>query len=457
MKDNELINTINQILRTDDTEKLIEWDKNFAFVPHAHLPIVVKRVDGIRLIDTSENEYLDFLAGATCTNIGYGNRDVINSIIKQLESTAGLMGIPMNVPSIKLIKLLAEMAPRGLTRSFTICGGSEANEQAIKIARRYTKRSKIISLWGGYHGNTAATLSASGVLNYKMDFDPNMPGFIHVPPPYCYRCDFGLKYPKCGVMCAKFIEHMIHYEDSQQVAAVIAEPIIGWGGVVIPPKEYFPMIRQICDKYNILLIIDEVLTGFGRTGKLFACEHWDLIPDIMTIAKGLTSFYIPCSAVLIQEKIAKSLGAAGTFTEKYWRRGVMGITSMNHPAACAAALANIKVILEKNLPENSKVVGEYFLKNLGDIAKDYDFFGEIRGKGLLIGLEVVKDKETKEPDISKCNRIQAMSVSNGLIIGTSMMRTRNSSILLFSPPLITSKDDVDRGLEIFQDAINQIQ
>ncbi|MFW9877581.1 MAG: aspartate aminotransferase family protein, partial [Candidatus Thorarchaeota archaeon] len=347
--------------------------------------------------------------------------------------------------------------PQGLTRSFTVCGGSEANEQAIKIARRYTKRSKIISLWGGYHGNTAATLSASGVLNYKMDFDPNMPGFIHVPPPYCYRCDFGLKYPECGVMCAKFIEHMIQYVDSQQVAAVIAEPIIGWGGVVIPPKEYFPMIRDICDKYSILLIIDEVLTGFGRTGKLFACEHWDLIPDIMTIAKGLTSFYIPCSAVLVQEKIAKTLGAAGTMTEKYWRRGVIGITSMNHPAACVAALANIKVILENDLPENSRVVGEYFLKNLGDIIKEYDFFGEIRGKGLLIGLEVVKDKDTKAPDIRICNRIQAMSISNGLIIGTSAMRTRNSSILLFSPPLITSKDDVNRALEIFQSVITQIK
>ena len=456
MKDNELINEINQILTTDDTKKLIEWDDNFAFQPHAHLPIVVKKADGIKLIDTRENEYLDFLAGATCVNIGYGNRDVLNYIIKQLELTAGLMGIPMNVPSIKLMKLLAEIAPQGLTRSFTISGGSEANEQAIKISRRYTKKTKIISLWGGYHGNTAAALSASGVLNYKMDFDPNLPGFIHVPPAYCYRCDLGLKYPECGVMCAKLIEHTIHYEDSQQVAAVIAEPIIGWGGVIIPPKEYFPIIKKICDKYDVLLIIDEILTGFGRTGKMFACQHWDLIPDIMTLAKGLTSFYIPCSAVLVQEKIAQSLGAVGRITEKYWRRGVMGITSMNHPTACAAALANVKVILEKNLPDNARIIGDYFLKNLGDIAKEYEFFGEIRGKGLLIGLEVVKDKDTKEPDMSKCNKIQAMSISNGLIIGTSMMRTRNSSILLFSPPLITSKDDVNRALEIFQNVVTQI-
>ena len=456
MKSNEFIDRINQILTSEDIKKLKKWDQNFAFQPHAHLPIVAKKAEGIKIIDTEGKEYLDFLSGATCVNIGYGNQDVIDYIIKQFKSKAGLMGLTMNSPSIKLMKLLSEIAPHGLTRSFMISGGSEANEQAIKIARRYKKKSKIIGLWGGYHGNTAAALSASGVLNYKMDFDPNLPNFVHIPPPYCYRCDFGLKYPNCGLICAKTIEHVIHYEDSQQIAAFIVEPIIGWGGVIIPPKEYFPIIRKICDKNNILLILDEVLTGFGRTGKLFACEHWNLIPDIMTIAKGLTSFYVPCSAVLVQEKIAKGLGTAGTISENFSKRGVLGITSMNHPVACAAALANIKVILERNLPKNAEIVGEYFLKNLEDIIKEYEFFGEIRGKGLLIGLEVVKNRDCKEPDMDKCNTIQTMSITNGLIIGTSMMRTRNSSILIFSPPLITTKDDIDDALEIFQETISKL-
>ncbi|MFX1443171.1 MAG: aspartate aminotransferase family protein, partial [Promethearchaeota archaeon] len=403
MKEKELIDELNQILSTDDAKELLDWERKYAFHPHQQLPMIVKEAEGIKLIDTNEKEYLDFIAGATCVNIGYGNKQVIDAVKNQIELTGGLTGIPVNLSSVKLMKLLAEIAPQGLSRSFTISGGSEANEQAIKIARRYTKKSKIISRYGGYHGNTAAALSASGVLNYKMDFDPNLPGFIHVPPPYCYRCDFGLKYPECEIMCAKIIEHTIHYEDSKQVAAVIAEPIIGWGGVIIPQKEYFPMIREICDKYEVLLIIDEVLTGFGRTGKLFACQHWDIVPDIMTVAKGITSFYIACSAVLVQEKIAKSLGAADSASPRYMKRGSMGITSMNHPVACAAALANIKVILEQDLSKNAEIVGEYFLKRLRDIAKEYDFLTEVRGKGLLIAMEVVKDKETKEPDMEKCN------------------------------------------------------
>ncbi|MFX1338123.1 MAG: aspartate aminotransferase family protein, partial [Promethearchaeota archaeon] len=437
MKEKELIDELNQILSTDDAKELLDWERKYAFHPHQQLPMIVKEAEGIKLIDTNEKEYLDFIAGATCVNIGYGNKQVIDAVKNQIELTGGLTGIPVNLSSVKLMKLLAEIAPQGLSRSFTISGGSEANEQAIKIARRYTKKSKIISRYGGYHGNTAAALSASGVLNYKMDFDPNLPGFIHVPPPYCYRCDFGLKYPECEIMCAKIIEHTIHYEDSKQVAAVIAEPIIGWGGVIIPQKEYFPMIREICDKYEVLLIIDEVLTGFGRTGKLFACQHWDIVPDIMTVAKGITSFYIACSAVLVQEKIAKSLGAADSASPRYMKRGSMGITSMNHPVACAAALANIKVILEQDLSKNAEIVGEYFLKRLRDIAKEYDFLTEVRGKGLLIAMEVVKDKETKEPDMEKCNEVQFQSIFNGLLIATSMMRTRNNALLIFSPPLIT--------------------
>ncbi|MFB0561349.1 MAG: aspartate aminotransferase family protein [Candidatus Lokiarchaeia archaeon] len=446
---------IDKILATDDSNQFLDWDKNFGFHPHENIPAVIIKAEGITLTDTMGNKYLDFLAGTTCVNIGYGNREVIDSIKKQLEATAGLIGLAVNPSSAKLMRVLAEIAPKGLTRSFMISGGSEANEMALKIARRCTKKFKIIARWGGYHGNTAATLSASGVLNYKMDFDPVLPGFIHVPPPYCYRCDFGLEYPECDVMCARIIDHTIHYEDSKQVAAVIAEPIIGWGGVVIPPKEYFPMIREICDKYDVLLILDEVLTGFGRTGKMFACEHWNIIPDIMTLAKGISSFYVPCSAVLVQEKIAESLGVAPDLSPEYAERGIMGITGMNHPLPSAAALANIKVIIEQDLPKNAEKVGEYLLGGLREIAEEHNIFGEVRGKGLLIGLEVVKDKESKEPDMNLGKELQVKSILNGLIIGHSAMRTRNSSILLFTPPLIVTKEEVDKALEIFQKIVSQ--
>lgn len=450
-----LLERINKILATDDPSQLLEWDKGFGFHPHENIPAVITKAEGVTLTDAQGSEYLDFLAGTTCVNIGYGNRDVIGAIKKQLDASAGLTGLAVNPSSAKLMRVLAEIAPKGLTRSFMISGGSEANEMAIKIVRRATRKFKIIARWGGYHGNTAAALSASGVLNYKMDFDPVLPGFIHVPPPYCYRCDLGLDYPECDVMCARMIDYAIHYEDPKQVAAVIAEPIIGWGGVIIPPKEYFPMIREICDKYDVLLIMDEVLTGFGRTGKLFACQHWNVVPDIMTLAKGISSFYVPCSAVLVQEKIAESLGVAPELSPRYVERGIMGITSMNHPLACAAALANIKVIIEKDLSKNAEKVGEYLLSGLKEIAEEHPFFGEVRGKGLLIGLEVVKDKDSKEPDMDKGRELQVKSIFNGLIIGHSAMRTRNSSILLFTPPLIVTREEVDRALEIFQKTISQ--
>ncbi len=446
---------IDKILATDDPIQLLEWDRNFGFHPHENIPAVITKAQGITLTDSMGNNYLDFLAGTTCVNVGYGNREVIDTIKKQLEATAGLIGLAVNPSSAKLMRLLAEIAPKGLSRSFMISGGSEANEMALKIARRCTKKFKIIARWSGYHGNTAAALSASGVLNYKMDFDPVLPGFIHVPPPYCYRCDFGLEYPECDLMCARIIDHTIHYEDSKQVAAVIAEPIIGWGGVVIPPKEYFPMIREICDKYDVLLILDEVLTGFGRTGKMFACEHWNIVPDIMTLAKGISSIYVPCSAVLVQEKLAESLGVAPELSPEYSERGIMGITGMNHPLPSAAALASIKVIIEKDLSKNAEKVGEYLLSGLREIAEEHSIFGEVRGKGLLIGLEVVKDKESKEPDIDLGKELQVKSILNGLIIGHSAMRTRNSSILLFTPPLIVTREEVDKALEIFQNTISQ--
>jgi len=446
---------IDRILATSEPEELLEWNEKFALHTHQFLPFIVKETEGIVITDTTGRKYLDFLAQATCVNVGYNNREVIEAVKEQAEKMSSLTATCLNPTTLKLQRLLAEIAPEGLVRSIMISGGSEANEVAIKIARRYTKRYKIVSRWAGYHGNTAVTLGASGVLLYKRDFDPVLPGFIHVSPPYCYRCDFGLEYPDCGVMCARMIEHAITYEDEKQVAAVIAEPIIGWGGAIVPPDEYFPMVREICDEHDVLLILDEVLTGFGRTGKMFACEHYGVSPDIMTLAKGISSIYVPCSAVIAREKVAEGLGVAPSVSDSYIERGITGITCMNHPLACAAALANIKFIVEKKLPENADKVGEYFLRALRDIAEEKRFFGEVRGKGLLIGLEVVKDKDGREPDIEKAEEICFKSIMNGLIIINSKWRARNSSIILFTPPLIVTKEDVDKALEIFQNVVTQ--
>lgn len=440
---------IEKILSDQSAEELNEWVKKYIIPFHGRIPSVLNEGKGVTVTDVTGKEYLDFSSIVVSVNVGHGEKRVIDAIREQLESLSTVTSPFLNVPEIRLAKLIAEITPEKLTRSFFLTSGSEAVELALKTARRYTGRLKIFSRWGGYHGNTLAALSASGTVYYKRSYDPVAPGFFKIHPPYCYRCDFGLQYPDCGIMCAKVLDSALVYESPDTVAAVIAEPIIGGGGAVVPPDEYIPELRRICDRHGVLLILDEVITGFGRTGKMFCCEHYDVVPDIMTVAKGIGSCYVPLSAVIATDEISESIG---DFT-----KGVHFSTYANHPLACAAALANIKVIVEDGLVDNAAKMGDYCLKALKDLVEENDVLGEARGKGLLLGVEIVKDKETKTPDLELGMNIRKKALEKGLYFSLSQMRMKDAVIVVFGPPLNITREQVDRALEIFDSVVKEAQ
>ncbi|MFH1328407.1 MAG: aspartate aminotransferase family protein [Candidatus Bathyarchaeota archaeon] len=443
------VKEIGKILSTPSLNALMDWNAKHIIYYHSHLPIVVKDGEGTLIHDVKGKEYLDFLGQAMAIHVGYGNKKVFESVKEQLEEFGSITAIASNIPQIKLARLLSTLAPKGLAKSYFTSTGSEAVELAFKTVRRFTGKGKIICRWGDYHGWTMGALGSSGVALFKRSYDPVVPNFIHVSSPYCYRCDYGESYPECNLACARIIENAAIYEYPETIAAVIVEPIVGAGGAVVPPDKYLPEVRRICDKHNFPLIVDEVITGFGRTGKMFCCEHYGISPDIMTLGKGITSAYAPCAGIMARDKIAESV--------KDYSAGEHFATYENHPLSCAVALANIKVIIEDGLVENAEKVGRYFLKALKDETEKSSILGEARGKGLLLGVEIVRDKKTKEPDINLAQKIVNESLKKGLICGFSRLRMKNATIITFGPPLIVGEEEVDQALNIFTEAVKKTE
>lgn len=442
------LNDVDNIWLTQDYKKLLEWGGKHYIKYHPFYPVIIKSANGAILKDVNNREYLDFLGIAAAVNLGHNHKKVIEFMKKQLDELTTITGSLMNVPQVKLAKLLAEIAPDGLSKSYFTCSGTEAVELAIKTIRRYTGKLNIISRWGGYHGNSLGGAgAASGTVLYKRSFQPVTPGFIHIPPPYCYRCPYKLTYPDCNLACAKELETVIQYESSDKIAGVIMELIIGGGGVVIPPDSYPKEIRKICKKYEIPLIIDEVLTGFGRTGRMFCCEHYDVTPEILVGGKGVAGTHIPLSFILTNDGIAQSM-------EDY-TKGFHYSTYAHHPLACAAGFATIKTIIEEDLVNKAAELGTYTLKVLREIEEEFDILDDARGKGMLLGLEVVKDKDTKEPNPKTAQKIADNSFKEGLLIGLSKLRMGKASIIYFAPPLTITREQIDRGLDTLRSAIKK--
>jgi 4-aminobutyrate aminotransferase-like enzyme len=430
----------------EDAEKLVEWGRTHLIHYTGYRPMLLK--DGMgAVLHAGGRRFIDFVSGSTSINVGYGEERVKEAIIDQLKEISTITVSFLNSPLVKLAKLLSEIAPSGLSRCFLSCTGSQATELAIQTARRYTGRSKVLSRLGGYHGNTMGSIAASGAALHKRVYDPGVHGFVRVLPPYCYRCDFGQEYPGCNIECASAVENTIVYEWPETVAAVIGEPIIGGGGVVIPPLEYWKEVRRICDDHGVLLILDEVITGFGRTGKMFCSEHYGVVPDITAVAKGIASCYAPLSGVLTTDEIALAM--------EDHEKGSYYSTYQNHPLSCAAALANIRVIIEDNLVEKSAKMGEYMLKTLCDLVEEFDVLDDARGKGLLLGVEVVKTKECREPDPELGMEIRKKAFEKGLIVGLSRIRMKDAIINVLAPPLSITKDQIDEGLGIYRSAIKE--
>ena len=417
---------------------------------------IITEGHGAKITDLEGKDYYDGFAGLVLVNVGYGREEIAKAVYDQIStlhytSTFNYATIPM----IKLAEKVASITPGDLNRVFFTSGGSEAVETALKIARQYhvlngePQRTKFISRRGSYHGTSLGALSVNTAPWVKREvFEPILANTVRVAPqPNPYRCEMGGKTPsECAIKCADAMEKIIIEEGPDTVAAVIGEPVSVSMGVAVPGDEYWPMVRRICDKYGILLIADEVINGFGRTGKMFATEHFDFIPDMMTVAKGITSGYQPVGACITREHVMKPFvgGASESFQHGYTYGG--------HPAGAAAGLVNIEILEREDLLGNSARMGSYMLDRLTSL-KEHPIVGDVRGLGLMCALELVKDKRTKEP-LSEIPGITAKLTNrladNGLL-------TRVSQFLFVTPTLTVTKEEVDELVDIVTDGINYIE
>jgi adenosylmethionine-8-amino-7-oxononanoate aminotransferase len=418
-------------------------------------PVVMKRAQGVWYEDVKGKKYLDGLSGIFVVNIGHGNRKVIEAMKQQLEEMAFAPPLMSTNPkAIELVKLLSNVTPGNLHTMRLLSGGSEATEGAMKLARQYHRQTgnpqkyKVISCYGGYHGATMGALAASGVARRKPPFEPYGPGFLHVFPATCYRCPYGLEYPDCAILCATIVENVVKAEDPSTVSAIMVEPISNTGGIVTPPPEYFRILREISDKYNICLIFDEVITGFGRTGQMFAAQTFGTTPDILCMGKGMSSGYSPAGGIAFTDEIAEAFYGSADENVQFNH----GHTFGGNPLTAAACLANINEIIDGNLPEKGRRRGEQVWKRLEEL-KSLGIIGDIRGKGLLIGAEFVKDTKTKEqfPDGFKFGtRVGKKAIEKGLILRA------DPHWIAFAPPLIVSESEVDTMMDIFSDCVTEV-
>ncbi|MDP6799539.1 MAG: aspartate aminotransferase family protein [SAR202 cluster bacterium] len=412
-------------------------------------PMIAMEGQGVRIIDSEGKSWIDVNGGYNSVNVGYGRQEIVDAAYEQMMNLAYYPAGTVNVPAVQLAEKLASLTPGSLNRVFPVSGGSEANETALKIARAYHKRRgdsgryKVISRRGSYHGTTAGVLWLGGVSpSIREDFDPMYPGMVYAPQPNPYHCELGGETPsECAVRCAEAIETLIRSHGPETVAAVIAEPISAASGAAVPGDEYWPMLRDICDRYGVLLIADEVITGFGRTGETFAVEHWDVVPDIMTVAKGIISSYLPLAATIVKSEVADAFAGG----DNYLRHA---LTFSGHPVSAAASLRNIEIIEQEGMVENARDVGAYLKEQLDGLSGDHPIIGDVRGIGLLAALEVVQDRDTKthflaEAEIPK--RLNERFKKYGLILRTS------NPIISIGPPICITRSEVDEivhGLDL---------
>ena len=404
-------------------------------------PQVIVEGKGVKVVDSEGNSYIDVKGGYLCVNIGYGRTEVADAAYEQMVKTAHFPSGATSVPTVKLAQKLADLTPGSLSRTFPVSGGSEANETAIKMVRAYHSRRgesgryKIISRKGSYHGTTGCVMWLGGhPAAPRSDFEPMYPGMLYAPQPHSNRCEMGGQTAsECAVRCAQAIEDLILFNNPETVAAVIAEPIAVPLGAVVPGDEYWPMLREICDRYGVLLIVDEVITGFGRTGKMFAIDHWDVVPDIMTVAKGIVSSYLPIAATIATTEVADYFGGE----DNYFRHI---LTFGGHPAAAAAALKNIEIMENENLVENSRVVGAYLKEQLQGLMETHPIIGDVRGLGMMMAVELVSNRETKAKfpkEVRLASRLTEKFRKHGLI-----MRP-DTEILSIAPPLCLTRSEAD--------------
>ena len=416
---------------------------------------------GIYLFDENGKRYIDGSGGALVVNVGHGQKEIIQKMVEQMGEVSYVHGTQFTTHSIEACaNALGSVLPKGLEKIYFLSGGSESIEAAIKFSRQYflesghAQRWRVVARWHSYHGNTIGALSLTGRIGMRKPYLPLLIDFPHFPPPYCYRCPYNLSYPKCELECAKALEHLIQMEGAETISAVILEPIGGATiGALVPPEGYLKLIREICDRSGIFLIDDEVMTGMGRTGRWFAAQHWDLLPDIMVLGKGMSSGYFPLSAMITRSEFVDRLKEkTGGF--------VHGHTFSHHPVACAVGLAVLRFIQEHQLIEKCPAKGDYLLKRLEEL-KAFPFVGDVRGKGLMTAIEFVKDQKTKVPFPRTerfTEKVIDQAFENGLVLypGTGFVDGINGDMVMVGPPLIIEEAQIDEIIEILKKIFKSI-
>lgn len=405
------------------------------------VPIVVDHAHGAQVWDESGREYLDCFSGISVVNAGHNHPRVIAAAKAQIEKLVHCASYIYHArPVADLAEKMAQITPHGLTKSFFGNSGAEAIEGAMKLARLYTGKHEFISLHASFHGRTWGTLSITGNQGRKKRGGPYASGVAFAPAPYSYRSLWPNDPERCARHCAKCLDDVIRFETSGDVAAFIAEPVMGEGGIIVPPKNYFREIKKVLDQHGILFIADEVQSGFGRTGKMFAIEHYGVDPDILVTAKGIADGF-PLSAFTTRQEIASA-----------YKPGDHLSTFGGNPVSCAAALANIQVLEDENLPARAAETGEYAMRKLRELQKQSPLIGEVRGVGLMIGVELVRD-EKLTPANTEAEAIRDSLLKHGVLVGVGGVY---GNVVRFQPPLIISKEQIDHAISAFADAITQV-
>ncbi|WP_285767132.1 aminotransferase [Peribacillus sp. SI8-4] len=421
-------------------------------------PMMATKGTGSWFTDSIGNKYLDGVSGLWCLNLGHGRREIAQAAYEQMLQLSYFPLTLSHQPAIELSSKISEHL-NGVYTTFFSNSGSEANETAFKIARQYHIQNgnpgkyKFISRYRAYHGNTFGALSATAQANRRVKYDPAVPGFLHVPPPYSYRSPFGEQVENSDLLAAEYIDQVINFEGAETVAGLILEPFISGGGVLVPSKAYLTKVAEICKKHDVLLIVDEVVSGFGRTGKMFGFMHSDDVqPDIVTMAKGLTSGYLPLGATAVSSNIYDKFKGAGDLNHF---RHVS--TYGGHPAACAVALKNIEIIEKESIVQRVAELSESTLSELFELTA-LDKVGEVRGVGFLFGIELVEDKKTKVPvSDAFMGKVITSSKEKGLIIGRNGDTVPGyGNVLIVAPPLSSTVEDLQFIMETVKSVLYEL-
>jgi taurine-pyruvate aminotransferase len=444
-------------------DDLLTKDKDYLW--HSMKPyspdttIMIDKAEGAWVVDQNGKRYLDAMAGLWCVNIGYGRTELAEAAYEQLKNMAYFPLTQSHRPAIELAEKLNQMLGNEYVIFFSN-SGSEANETAFKIVRQYhqqkgdVNRYKFISRYRGYHGNSMGALASTGQAQRKYKYEPLAPGFIHVAPPDLYRSSDEKEAKPEELQSVKDIDNVMTWELSETIAGVIMEPITTGGGILIPPDSYLAGVKEVCEKHGALLIVDEVICGFGRTGEPFGFMNYGVKPDVITMAKGITSAYLPLSVTAVKKEIYDAF--KGTEEYDYFRHVN---TFGGNPAACALALKNLEIMETENLYSKSKLSGEDLRQGLNTALQDHPFVGDVRGKGLLVGIELVQDKNTKEPlAVDLVNKVIGGCKQKGLIIGKNGATVAGyNNVLTLAPPLTINREEIDFVIQTITEEISKLK